>query len=209
MRKPEHSAEEFLPGRKSISSMRRAVQDCEGCELYKNATQAVFGRGDSKAEIMFVGEQPGDSEDKNGLAFSGPAGRLLMSAVAKAGIEPELTYFTNAVKHFGFQERGKRRLHKKPKILNIRACKPWLEAEIGAVKPTVIVCLGSSATLAVTGKPHKVTQLRGKFLDINLEQKVMITVHPASILRAAPEDRDLQLKMFVADLKKVAKYLSG
>lgn len=187
--------------------MRKAVQECQGCELYRNATQAVFGRGDGKSAVMFVGEQPGDVEDRNGLAFSGPSGNLLIAALEEAGIDPSEVYFTNAVKHFGFQERGKRRLHKKPRILDIRACRPWLVAEIGAIKPDVIVCLGSSASVSVIGKPVKVTQMRGRFIPSDLSSQVMLTVHPASILRAAPEDRELQRKLFVNDLKKVAKYL--
>jgi uracil-DNA glycosylase len=207
MDKPENSAEEYLPLRKSIPAMRKAAQNCQGCQLYKNATQAVFGRGDERATVMFVGEQPGDVEDRNGKAFSGPSGNLLMDALKDAGIDPAAAYFTNAVKHFGFQERGKRRLHKKPRILDIRACRPWLQAEIITVKPAVIVCLGSSATVSVAGKSYKVTEMRGKFIATELAPKVMLTVHPASILRARPEDRELQRKLFVNDLKKVAKYL--
>ncbi len=203
----EHSAEEYLPPRKSIASMKKASQSCHGCELYKNATQAVFGRGNNKASIMFVGEQPGDIEDKTGVTFSGPSGKLLMDLLEEAGINHKDVYFTNTVKHFGFQERGKRRLHKKPRILDIRACRPWLQAEVEIINPEVIVCLGSSATVSVTGKPYKVTEMRGKFISTDWAPRVLVTVHPASILRAHDEDRKMLRKMFVDDLRKVAKYM--
>src|ERR1700737_1635054 len=172
----------------SLAELRQAAASCKACDLWKNATQTVFGEGASKAKIMFVGEQPGDQEDRAGHPFVGPAGKLLNEALAEAGIDRTKVYVTNVVKHFKWEPRGKRRIHKKPSPAEIAACRPWLDAEIAVLEPKVIVCLGALAAQALLGKDFRVTQRRGEFVESPLAPFVMATVHPSSILRA-PDER--------------------
>ncbi|HEY9732418.1 MAG TPA: UdgX family uracil-DNA binding protein [Drouetiella sp.] len=199
-RKP--SAADFMPDDRSLPSLKHAAEHCQGCELYKDATQTVFGEGSVSPQILFVGEQPGDMEDKAGHPFVGPAGKLLDRALEAADLQRAECYFTNTVKHFKFEWRGKRRLHKTPRQIEINACLPWLRAEINTVKPDVIVLLGATAAKAVFGKDFKITQQRGQLLQSDLAPKVMATVHPSSILRAIDdESRERELEEFIADLK--------
>jgi uracil-DNA glycosylase family protein len=202
------SAADFIPPNPTLPKLREAVQRCRGCDLWVNATQAVFGEGPRKAEVMLVGEQPGDQEDRQGHPFVGPAGRMLDAALEGAGIDRQRVYLSNAVKHFKFVviERG-RRLHKKPAAGEVRACNPWLREEIRLVKPRVVVALGATAAQALLGKQFRVTQNRGKPLPSELAEVVVATVHPSSILRAPDDARDDARRQFVADLKVVARYL--
>jgi DNA polymerase len=201
------SAADFLPPRKTLPALREAVQGCRGCQLYKNATQAVFGEGTRSAAVMLVGEQPGDQEDKAGRPFVGPAGRLLDRALEEAGIDRKATYVTNAVKHFKWDSRGKRRIHAKPSWSEVAACRPWLEAELAVVKPTVLVLLGAVAAQGLLGKQFRVTKQRGELVDSPLAPYVTATIHPSAILRGDPEDRERALAGLVADLRKVAALL--
>jgi DNA polymerase len=174
--------------------------------LYRDATQTVFGAGPQRAQIMFVGEQPGNEEDLQGAPFVGPAGRIFDKALAEAGIERAATYVTNAVKHFKFEPRGKKRIHKRPNTTEIVACRPWLEAELGLVKPQALMCLGAVAAQALLGKAFRVSQERGKPVVSELAPIVMATVHPSSLLRApSSEDREREYKLFVADLRALAR----
>ena len=201
------SAEEFFPdGRRSISSFREAAQDCRACDLWEGGTQTVFGEGNSHAEIVFIGEQPGHDEDLSGRPFVGPAGRLLDEALAAAGIARSRTYVTNAVKHFKYEKRGKRRIHEKPNARERAACRPWLDAEILMVKPKVIVCLGATAAQTLLGAQFRVTKDRGRAIESKHGSYVLATVHPASILRAPDaETRERERKRFIEDLKAAAK----
>ena len=202
------SAAPFVPNSTSLRTLASAVQDCRGCDLYKNATQAVFGAGPRGARVMFVGEQPGDQEDKEGAPFVGPAGALLDKALEDAGIARDDVYVTNAVKHFSWEPRGKRRIHKKPRVSEIKACRPWLEAELRSVKPALIVCLGASAAQAVLGPQFKLMQNRGKVHSSPLAERVLATIHPSAVLRAPDsEGRRAAYEMLVGDLKVVAKLL--
>jgi uracil-DNA glycosylase family protein len=204
------SAAEFIPEHPTPRTLREAVQRCRGCDLYAHATQAVFGEGPNSAEIVFIGEQPGDEEDRQGHPFVGPSGRLLDRALVKAGIDRSLVYVTNAVKHFKFEERGKRRLHKKPSGLEIRACQPWLEAEINLIQPRIIVCLGATAAQTIFGGTYRLTKERGQFVRNSWAPYVTSTVHPSAILRAPDEEqRHMEYDRFVADLKKVHKVWKG
>ena len=204
----ETSAEDFFPSRKSIKAFRKAAADCKACDLWKRGTQTVFGEGARRAEIVFVGEQPGNEEDLSGKPFVGPAGRLLDEALIEAGIDRTQTYVTNVVKHFKWEPRGKRRIHKKPNAGEIAACRPWLEAEIGLVKPKVVVCLGATAAQALLGPKFKVSKQRGQFIESTLAPYILATVHPSSILRAPDDEtRHLEKRRFVDDLKKVAHVL--
>ena len=206
--KPEKSAAELIPDHPSLPSLREAAADCKACDLWKRGTQTVFGEGRRRAKVLFVGEQPGNEEDLTGKPFVGPAGRLFDSALEKAGIDRSQTYVTNVVKHFKWEPRGKRRIHKKPNAGEIAACRPWLEAEIALIKPDVIVALGATAAQALLGPKFRVTKQRGEFLASNLAPYVMATVHPSSILRAPDEEtRRLDLSLFIADLKKLARVL--
>lgn len=172
------------------------------CDLYKHATQTVFGEGKARARLMFVGEQPGDSEDREGHPFVGPAGRVLHESMQEAGLDPRQAYITNAVKHFKFVMRGKRRIHAKPRRIEIDACRPWLEAEIRTVKPEIVVALGATAAQSLLGPKFRVTQHRGEFFSTELAQRVMATIHPSSILRAPDgETRRRELAAFIDDLK--------
>jgi uracil-DNA glycosylase family protein len=199
------SAADFLPEPLSLSALREAAAGCKGCHLWQVGTQTVFGEGANKAQVMFVGEQPGDQEDRAGKPFVGPAGRLLDEALVAAGIDRSTTYVTNAVKHFKWQARGKRRIHQKPNWTEMTACRPWLEAELAVVKPRVLVLLGATAAQSLLGRQFRVTQNRGKLLESDLAEAVTATVHPSSILRGEPEEREANFAAFVDDLKVVAK----
>jgi DNA polymerase len=180
---------------------------CRNCELWRNATQTVFGQGPVPADAMFVGEQPGDQEDRQGAPFVGPAGRVLDDGLAEAGIDRDRVYVTNAVKHFKWTPRGKRRIHQKPTREEVRACAPWLESELAVVQPEVLVLLGATAAQGVLGSSFRVTAQRGRLLDSSLARHVLATVHPSSILRGDPEDRRDAMNAFVADLRVVASVL--
>jgi len=179
--KQKGSAGDFLPKRRTLASLRAAAHSCKGCDLYKNATQTVFGEGPKDASVMFVGEQPGDVEDRLGRPFVGPAGRMLDKALVEAHIPREEVYVTNAVKHFKFIQRGKRRLHQKPVIRQVISCRPWLQAELGIIHPKVVVCLGATAAQSMLGRIVRVTKERGKFLDGDSRATVFITIHPSAI----------------------------
>src|ERR1051326_8267179 len=202
------SAADFLPTNRSLPSLRSAAAHCQGCDLYKRGTQTVFGEGSAHATVMMVGEQPGDREDLAGHPFVGPAGRILDKALETAGIQRQQVFVTNAVKHFKWEPRGKRRIHKKPNAIEIAACRPWLDAEIAAVHPEVIVCLGATAAQALLGPKFRVTKQRGEFIESTLAPYVMATVHPSSILRAPDDEtRQLEYRRFVDDLKKLARVI--
>jgi len=205
---PTGSAADFLPVRRTLPALREAAAGCRGCHLWQVGTQTVFGEGAAKAEAMFVGEQPGDQEDKAGRPFVGPAGRVFDDALEAAGIDRSTTYVTNAVKHFKWQARGKRRIHQKPNWAEMTACRPWLEAELAVVKPRVLVLLGATAAQSLLGRQFRVTQHRGEPLDSDLAELVTATVHPSSILRGEPEQRDDAFAAFVADLSVVADALA-
>lgn len=196
----------------SLAQVQEAAKSCKACDLYKHATQTVFGEGPPKATVMLVGEQPGDREDLAGHPFVGPAGKLLDEALQEAGIDRAKVYVTNAVKHFKWapDERGKRRIHKKPRASEIAACRPWLEAELGLIKPRVLVCLGATAAQALLGRTFSVSRQRGQPVQSDLAPHVMATVHPSSILRAVDdESRHEQMQAFVRDLSKVARLLKS
>ena len=202
------SAEPLIPKRPTLKSLRDAATECRACGLWRMGTQTVFGEGRRRSKLMAVGEQPGNEEDLTGRPFVGPAGRLLDQALAEAGIERDLVYVTNVVKHFKFEPRGKRRIHKRPNSVEVRACKPWLEAEIAEVKPRIILCLGATAAQALLGNQFKVTRQRGEFVESPLAPFVMATVHPSSILRAPDvEARRHEMHRLIEDLKKVARVL--
>jgi len=198
-------ANDLIPPRPTLSSLKAAAADCQACDLWKKGTQTVFGDGSQRSNVLFVGEQPGNEEDLTGKPFVGPAGKLFDNALEAAGIDRKQTYVTNVVKHFKWEPRGKRRIHKKPNAIEIAACRPWLEAEIAVVKPEVILALGATAAQALLGPQFRVTKQRGQFIESTLAPYVMATVHPSSILRA-PDDvtRQLEYRRFVDDLKKVA-----
>jgi uracil-DNA glycosylase len=200
-----------IPRNASLADFRLAARNCKACDLWRLATQTVFGEGPSRATLMFVGEQPGDLEDRFGHPFVGPAGKLFDRALAEAGIQRSEVYVTNVVKHFKWSgERGKRRIHKKPRHSEIEACRPWLDAELEHVKPRVLVCLGASAAQSLLGKAFKVSRDRGKPIDSPLAPRVMATVHPSSILRAQDdESRRLQLREFIDDLRQVMLLAGG
>jgi len=201
----EQSAAPFVPNSTSLTTLGHAAERCEGCDLYKNATQTVFGAGTKNARVMFIGEQPGDQEDQQGQPFVGPAGALLDKALEAAGIPRADVYVTNAVKHFKWEPRGKRRIHKKPRWSEIKACRPWLDAELRAVKPLVVVCLGSTAAQSVFGSSFKLMQQRGRALPSTIAEHVVATLHPSAVLRAPDsEGRRSAFEMLVDDLKVVA-----
>jgi len=199
---------EKIPDKPTLPALRAAAACCKACDLWKLGTQTVFGEGSPAARVMIVGEQPGDKEDLQGRPFVGPAGAVLDKALAAAGIERNDVYLTNIVKHFKWEPRGKRRIHKKPNALEISACRPWLDAEIKVIKAEVVVLLGATAAQGLLGRTFRVTQHRGQWVQSNIAPRVMATVHPSSILRA-PDDhaRHDEMQKFIADLKKVAKQL--
>jgi uracil-DNA glycosylase len=202
------SAAPFVPETGSVRKLSAAAHECTGCDLYKNATQVVFGAGPQSARVMFVGEQPGDQEDRQGAPFVGPAGALLDKALEDAGIPRTEVYVTNAVKHFSWEPRGKRRIHKKPRASEVRACRPWLEAELRAIKPAIVVLLGASAAQAVLGAKFKLMQSRGQIMASPLAEQVLATIHPSAVLRAPDsEGRRAAYEMLVGDLKIVASTL--
>jgi DNA polymerase len=202
------TAAPFVPDSTSVKALKAAAHECRGCDLYKDATQVVFGAGPKKARVMFVGEQPGDQEDRQGQPFVGPAGALLDKALEDAGIPRADVYVTNAVKHFKWEPRGKRRIHKKPRASEIKACRPWLEAELRAVKPAVIVCLGATAAQSIFGSQFKLMQQRGRVLPSPLAAQTVATIHPSAVLRAPDsEGRREAYEMLVADLRVVARAL--
>jgi DNA polymerase len=202
------TAAPFVPHTTSLRALSAAAHECRGCDLYKNATQVVFGEGPKRARVMFVGEQPGDQEDRQGEPFVGPAGALLDKALQDAGIPRAEVYVTNAVKHFKWEPRGKRRIHKKPRVSDIKACRPWLEAELRSVKPVVVVCLGATAAQSVLGSQFKLMQHRGEVHPSALADRVVATIHPSAVLRAPDsEGRREAYEMLVNDLKVVAKQL--
>jgi uracil-DNA glycosylase family protein len=195
----------LIPHKPTLPALRVAAAGCKACDLWKLGTQTVFGEGRPTARVMMVGEQPGDKEDLQGRPFVGPAGAVLDKALAAAGIQREDVYVTNIVKHFKWEPRGKRRIHKKPNLSEISACRPWLEAEISTIKPQIVVLLGATATQGILGSQFLVTQHRGEWLSSDIAPNVIATVHPSSILRARDdESRHEEMSKFVADLKKVA-----
>lgn len=201
-------AEELIPEQPSLPGLKEAAAGCQACDLYKTGTQTVFGDGATHARVMFVGEQPGDREDIEGKPFVGPAGRLLDEALVAAGIDRTRVYITNAVKHFKWKPAGKRRLHQKPNAAEINACRPWLDAEIAVVNPTLIVLLGATAAQAMLGREFRVSTQRGQFFERPGVPTMMATVHPSSILRAPDdESRELEMEAFIRDLRKVAARL--
>jgi len=200
-------AADFLPEELTLPALREAAAGCRGCQLWQVGTQTVFGEGDAAAKALFVGEQPGDQEDRAGKPFVGPAGRVFDEALGAAGIGRSSVYVTNAVKHFKWQARGKRRIHQKPNWTEITACRPWLEAELEVVKPRVLVLLGATAAQSLLGRDFRVTQHRGELLDSGLAEAVTATVHPSSILRGEPADREANFAAFVDDLRVVAGLL--
>ena len=204
------SASEFIPDRGGLAGLREAAAGCRGCHLHEHATQTVFGEGPRKATIVLVGEMAGDREDREGRPFVGPAGRELDRALEEAGIARRDVYVTNVVKHFRFEERGKRRIHQTPRKGEIDACMPWLDTEIELVEPRILACLGAVAAQALVGRTFRVSVDRGRFLDSTLAPLVSATVHPSSILRARGDAaRRDAFGAFVADLEQVAAALSG
>jgi uracil-DNA glycosylase family protein len=198
------------PAAPCLQELRSRVHECRACDLWERATQAVFGEGAENAKVMLVGEQPGDAEDRAGRPFVGPAGSLLDEALEEAGIDRRLAYVTNVVKHFKWEPRGKRRLHSKPNGSEIRACRPWLEGEIRALRPSVLVCLGATAAQALLGAQFRVTAQRGVWIASNLAANVLATVHPSSILRERDDKRrHEEFERFVADLRLVAVRLAA
>ncbi|HVT96335.1 MAG TPA: UdgX family uracil-DNA binding protein [Acidobacteriaceae bacterium] len=206
------SAADFLPqspaARRNLDSLRKAAAHCEGCPLFQRATQTVFGEGKARARMILIGEQPGDREDIEGRPFVGPAGLLLDRCLEEAGIDRDDVYVTNAVKHFKWEPRGKRRIHKKPSLREIAACRPWFDAEVSAVEPELIVCLGATAAQALLGSTFRVTRNRGKVLTPQHLPPVLATVHPSSILRAPDEEARHEARtLFVADLREAAAFV--
>src|SRR5215470_9498112 len=204
----DSAANDLIPSRPTLTSLKNAAAGCKACDLWERGTQTVFGEGGRRARVMFVGEQPGNEEDLSGKPFVGPAGRLLDSALDETGIDRKQTYVTNVVKHFKWEPRGKRRIHKKPNSTEIEACRPWLEAEIDTVRPKIIVCLGATAAQALFGKDFRVSKQRGQPIASSLADLVMATVHPSSILRATDETRETEMEQFIDDLKIVAEALN-
>jgi len=198
------TAADFLPATLSLPTLREAARGCRGCELYRLGTQTVFGEGLREAPVMLVGEQPGDQEDIQGRPFVGPAGKLLDRALIEAGIDRSRTYVTNAVKHFKWEPRGRRRIHQKPTWAELTACRPWLDAELAVVKPRVLVCLGATAAQALLGRQFRVTRQRGQLIASPLAEHVTATIHPSAILRARDDQRETEYAAFVDDLRAVA-----
>lgn len=205
----ETTAAALIPEGADLDELRAIAAGCRACDLWERGTQTVFGTGQTRARLLLVGEQPGDSEDIEGLPFVGPAGRVLDRGLEEAGIDRELAYVTNVVKHFKWEPRGKRRIHKTPNAREIEACRPWLEAELDRVQPEVLVCLGATAAKALLGPSTSVTRQRGRFVESPLAPHVTMTVHPSSILRERDEQRrHAAMEQFVADLGVTVPYLS-
>ncbi|HET7586463.1 MAG TPA: UdgX family uracil-DNA binding protein [Gammaproteobacteria bacterium] len=204
------TAADFLPAQRSMSALQRAAASCRGCDLYEAATQTVFGEGLKRSRLMLVGEMPGDKEDLAGKPFVGPAGRLLDEALEEAGIDRSDAYITNVVKHFKWEPRGKRRLHKTPNRREVGACLPWLEAEIALVKPAVFVCLGATAAKALLGPGFRVTEQHGRFVNSDWAEHTMATAHPSAVLRMRDrESRERARRELTADLATAARVLDG
>ena len=201
------TAAPLIPEKASLEKLCEAAAGCTACPLHETGTQTVFGEGSASAEVVFVGEQPGDQEDLQGKPFVGPAGKLFDKALEDAGIDRSQVYVTNVVKHFKWQARGKRRIHQKPNWSEIAACRPWLEAELEVIQPRVLVCLGATAAQALLGRQFRVTRERGRPVESDLAAHVIATVHPSSILRSDPETREQEYAAFVEDLKVVAQFL--
>ncbi len=207
-RDPPYDATPFLPERLSLPALQEASKDCRGCDLYLAATQTVFGEGPKGARVVFVGEQPGDQEDLQGRPFVGPAGKVFNEALAEAGLDRQRTYVTNAVKHFSFEPRGKARLHKKPRAGEVRACSPWLRAELRVIKPDVLVLMGATAAQSVWGPQFRITKERGVVKEGELAKAIVATIHPSAVLRAPDSEARKQLfASLVEDLRTVAKLL--
>ena len=205
---PHPSAYEFIPPKPTIPKLWQAAQGCRACELYKLGTQAVLGEGPRHAAAMFIGEQPGDQEDLAGKPFVGPAGKVLDEALAEAGIPRDEVFVTNAVKHFKWEPRGKRRIHQKPTLGEVRACRPWLETELAIVKPQGIVCLGATAAQSLLGPQFRITRDRGRFFDSELASWITATLHPSAILRMPDREKREEARIqLVEDLLKVAERL--
>jgi DNA polymerase len=204
------SAADFLPRSRSLDYLRQAAKSCKGCDLYLNATQTVFGDGPGHASVMLVGEQPGDIEDQKGEPFVGPAGRMLDRALEDARISRDEVYVTNAVKHFKWIWRGKRRLHQKPSVRQVVACRPWLQVEIEAVQPHILVCMGATAAQSVVGKPVAIMKERGKFIDSVFGKLTFITIHPSAILRQRDSDeREQEFRRFASEMKLIKRKLQS
>jgi uracil-DNA glycosylase len=205
------SAAEFLPDEPSLSTLRDASSSCTGCDIYKNATQTVFGEGPQTATVILVGEQPGDQEDRAGHPFVGPAGQLLDKALREAGITREETYVTNAVKHFKWEPQGRRRKHKRPSASEVTACRPWLEAEVNVIRPRIVVCLGATAAQSVFGRVVRINEMRGRFHEIVWGSEpflAFVTIHPSAIFRIPEEaQQKAEYERLVADLRLVADKL--
>ncbi|MFN7139259.1 MAG: UdgX family uracil-DNA binding protein [Limisphaerales bacterium] len=205
---PGETAAQFIPLHPTIGKLQQAAAGCTACPLWKSGTQTVFGEGSRQAKVVLVGEQPGNDEDLAGKPFVGPAGKLLDKALEQAGIDRSEVYVTNVVKHFKWEPKGKRRIHKKPNAREIAACRPWLEAELEVLKPKVLICLGATAAQALLGKEFRVSTQRGEFVPSNLAEHVMATVHPSSILRSPDEStRHQEMARFIEDLRKAAELI--
>jgi uracil-DNA glycosylase family protein len=201
------TAAALVPEQPTLEKLREAAAGCRACPLWETAKQTVFGEGSAGADVVFVGEQPGDREDLEGRPFVGPAGQLFDQALEEAGIDRSHVYVTNVVKHFKWKPQGKRRIHEKPNWREIAACRPWLDAEVAVLKPRVLVCLGATAAQALLGRDFRVSRQRGELVDSSLAPNTIATVHPSSILRA--DDRDVQFREFVRDLEKVADLIAA
>jgi uracil-DNA glycosylase len=201
----DETAAPLVPERPTLPKLREAAAGCTACPLHETGTQTVFGEGSAKAEVVFVGEQPGDQEDLQGRPFVGPAGKLFDKALEEAGIDRSQVYVTNAVKHFKWQARGKRRIHQKPNWSEIAACRPWLDAELEVIRPRVLVCLGATAAQALLGRDFRVSRQRGELVESDLAENVIATVHPSSVLRADDATREQEYDALVRDLGKVAE----
>jgi DNA polymerase len=207
--RPPSPAEALVPPDPTLDSLRSAAATCKACHLWERGTQTVFGEGEDRSRLVLVGEQPGDKEDLEGAPFVGPAGRVLDTALEAAGIDRRLAYVTNVVKHFKWEPRGKVRLHKTPNAAEVHACRPWLDAELRTLQPTVLVCLGATAAKALLGASFKVSQERGRLVPSDLAPSVLATVHPSSILRTDGPEREAAMGAFVDDLKVAATALAG
>lgn len=203
MAKESASAAAWVPATQSLTKLKAAAPECRGCDLYRHATQVVFGEGPQDAKVVMVGEQPGDEEDRKGHPFIGPSGRLLSRAMHETGLDRERIYVTNAVKHFKFVERGKRRIHAKPNGIEISACRPWLEAELAAIEPELVVCLGATAAQSLMGRDFRITAERAKFFPHKWAKEIVATVHPSAILRV-PDRFEEEYRLFIHDLQVIA-----